>query len=195
MDSTVIKDLVLNVDKPVVLQNLQLPWKCFDVPFEEWLGHLDKAEGEITFECGSKRNGSHPQWERTRSEVRMTMAEFFANATTGQGHFRDNWASYSYRSVGELPEICRTGIDFSAFGFPEIRDDVSFWIGTEGAHTPCHYDTYGCNIVVQVRGRKRWLLFPPDAKLTPTRVPYEESSVYCEQNFYSPDAYPRVIGW
>lgn len=35
---------------------------------------------------------------------------------------------------------------------------------------------------------KLWLLLPPDAHLTPTRVPYEESSVYCTENFFSPDA-------
>lgn len=35
---------------------------------------------------------------------------------------------------------------------------------------------------------KSWLLFPPSERLTPTRVPYEESSVYCNENFYSPDS-------
>lgn len=36
--------------------------------------------------------------------------------------------------------------------------------------------------------RKSWLLFPPDnqSSLTPTRIPYEESSVYCEENWFSP---------
>lgn len=36
--------------------------------------------------------------------------------------------------------------------------------------------------------RKSWLMFPPNAPLTPTRVPYEESSVYCAEHFYSPAA-------
>lgn len=33
---------------------------------------------------------------------------------------------------------------------------------------------------------KSWLLMPPSAALTVTRVPYEESSVYCAENFFSP---------
>lgn len=36
--------------------------------------------------------------------------------------------------------------------------------------------------------RKRWILFPPETGgLKPTRVPYEESSVYSELNFYCPN--------
>lgn len=35
--------------------------------------------------------------------------------------------------------------------------------------------------------RKNWILFPPETGgLKPTRVPYEESSVYSELNFYCP---------
>lgn len=34
--------------------------------------------------------------------------------------------------------------------------------------------------------RKSWLLFPPETPLTTTRIPYEESSVYCLDNFFSP---------
>lgn len=35
--------------------------------------------------------------------------------------------------------------------------------------------------------RKRWILFPPETgNLKPTRVPYEESSVYSEHNFFCP---------
>uniref|UniRef100_A0A1B6DI87 JmjC domain-containing protein n=1 Tax=Clastoptera arizonana TaxID=38151 RepID=A0A1B6DI87_9HEMI len=46
-------------------------------------------------------------------------------------------------------------------------------------------DTYGCNIVAQVYGRKTWIMFPPKytSILKPTRVPYEESSIYSEINF------------
>jgi HSPB1-associated protein 1 len=50
-------------------------------------------------------------------------------------------------------------------------------------------DTYGCNLVAQVYGRKQWILFPSDktSSLLPTRIPYEESSIYSNLNFYSPD--------
>ena len=43
---------------------------------------------------------------------------------------------------------------WDAVGFPENGAASStLWIGSSGAHTPCHADTYGCNVVVQVYGR------------------------------------------
>lgn len=35
--------------------------------------------------------------------------------------------------------------------------------------------------------RKKWILFPPEEDLKPTRVPYEESSVYSQLNLFSPN--------
>lgn len=64
-----------------------------------------------------------------------------------------------------------------------------FWMGSLGSFTDCHYDTYGCNLVCQIRGNKQWILFPPDNTnyLYPTRIPYEESSVYSSVDFNNPD--------
>ncbi|XP_058811984.1 HSPB1-associated protein 1 [Topomyia yanbarensis] len=197
METSAIKDVILNTRKPVVLKNLDIPWNCFQQTLNDWLSCLDDSNASksgFRFDCGSLRNGFRPQWERSRGTVNMSMINFYRDASTKHGHFKDNWASYSYRCIQELPKECRAGIDYGMFGFSDIGEDVSFWIGSEGAHTPCHYDTYGCNIVVQTHGRKSWLLFPPEAKLQRTRVPYEESSVYCEENFYSPAAYSSLIG-
>ena len=67
--------------------------------------------------------------------------------------------------------------------------DSTLWAGTEGACTPCHQDTYGENLVCQVAGTKLWTLFSPShsASLRPSRVPYEESSVYSLVNWHSLD--------
>ncbi|GFO21821.1 hspb1-associated protein 1 [Plakobranchus ocellatus] len=81
-------------------------------------------------------------------------------------------------------------VEWSAFGLPEFDgSDSTIWIGSEGANTPCHQDTYGFNLVSQIYGRKLWILFPPedDQFLYPTRVPYEESSVFSAANVRSPD--------
>lgn len=45
-------------------------------------------------------------------------------------------------------------VKWSDFGF-EGRNgrESTLWIGTEGANTPCHLDSYGCNLVLQVQGR------------------------------------------
>ncbi|XP_055587491.1 HSPB1-associated protein 1 isoform X2 [Uranotaenia lowii] len=196
MDPSVLKDIILNVKQPLVLANLKIPWCCFrdEKSFEEWLQPMDcQKPAGFHFDSGSLRHGSLPQWERNRNKVMMSMTHFLRNASTRTGHFENNWASYSYRYIEELPAACRKNVDFSSFGFPEVSEDISFWLGSTGAHTPCHYDTYGCNIVVQVHGRKSWLLFPPEAPLTKMRVPYEESSVYCEENFYSPPGYSQFL--
>ncbi|CAF4409776.1 unnamed protein product, partial [Adineta steineri] len=75
------------------------------------------------------------------------------------------------------------------------------WIGSQGSHTPCHYDTYGINFVAQILGRKRWLLFPPDSAISQlqTRIPYEESSVYLDiepmilDKFHNIDVYDITL--
>ena len=85
---------------------------------------------------------------------------------------------------------------------------LTLWLSTKGAHTPLHYDVYGCNVVMQLKGSKKWQLWQPNRllssstssssspiaqgdpsetstarskifpKLPCLRVPYEESSVY-----------------
>lgn len=45
-------------------------------------------------------------------------------------------------------------IDWRSFGFAERNARHStLWIGSEGAYTPCHFDTYGYNLVAQIYGK------------------------------------------
>lgn len=46
-----------------------------------------------------------------------------------------------------------------------------------------------CCKVAQLHGKKRWLLYPPadTANLYPTRIPYEESSVFSRVDARAPD--------
>eukprot|EP00041_Stephanoeca_diplocostata_P013714 m.242272 g.242272 ORF g.242272 m.242272 type:complete len:594 (-) comp19440_c0_seq1:267-2048(-) len=85
-----------------------------------------------------------------------------------------------------------TSSQASAFRESDTSHDraTNFWFGTEDAVTQCHYDSYGCNFVTQIHGRKRWIMFPPSesSKLYPTRMPYEESSVFSDVNIERPDA-------
>ena len=52
----------------------------------------------------------------------------------------------------------------------------------------CFY-TCRYNLVAQLCGRKRWMLFSPDdsARLYPTRVPFEELSVFSQVNVQRPN--------
>ncbi|GAB1600352.1 hypothetical protein Ahia01_000313000 [Argonauta hians] len=109
------------------------------------------------------------------------------------------WAYIDYKYVKDIfheqPDVFKA-FDWSHFGVGN-RDGYhsTLWMGTRGAHTCCHYDTYGFNLVAQLHGRKRWVLFPPEDtnNLYPTRIPYEESSVFSEVNIKVPDVakYPK----
>lgn len=45
-------------------------------------------------------------------------------------------------------------VPWDLVGFPEQGfNETTLWIGSRGAHTPCHSDTYGYNLVAQVIGR------------------------------------------
>ena len=96
---------------------------------------------------------------------------------------------YMFQLFKEQPSLL-SALDWSPLGF-EGRGgrESTIWIGSELAHTPCHYDTYGYNIVAQLYGRKRWYLVAPSEtdKMYPTRLPYEESSVFSPVNILHPD--------
>lgn len=112
---------------------------------------------------------------------------------------RDFWVYADYKYMcnvcKDVPELL-DAVDWGVFGFKGRggRDSV-LWVGSEGACTPCHYDTYGYNLVAQLSGEKRWSLFSPkdSVNLYPTRIPFEELSVFSDVDVVDPDLlkFPR----
>ncbi|XP_066890549.1 HSPB1-associated protein 1 isoform X4 [Kogia breviceps] len=157
--------------------------------------------GAITNEDSESGEEEAPQFETTCSYVEATLEEFLTwncDRSSISGPFRDYdhskfWAYADYKyfvSLFEDKTDIFQDVIWSDFGFPGRNGQEStLWIGSMGAHTPCHLDTYGCNLVFQVQGRKRWHLFPPEDTpfLYPTRIPYEESSVFSKINVVNPD--------
>lgn len=101
-------------------------------------------------------------------------------------YFGDLFVSYDENEIKEL-----FGKYLQAFDPYNLElSDLTLWLGSFGCHTPLHYDTYSTNIVLQVHGEKRWLIYPPNrsqsrcddlsvtSSLPEIRIPYEESSVY-----------------
>ena len=87
-------------------------------------------------------------------------------------------------------------VDWSLFGYKEYNGEQStLWVGSDGAYTPCHQDTYGYNLVAQICGLKQWILFAPDSSdiLKATRIPFEESSVFSEVDIMDPDIIKRGL--
>lgn len=194
IDPDDMKIAVSTTNVPYLLRNFQLDWDIFRLTFDEWCQkmHEHVRSEAVQFTSGTMKHCDIPYWERLRTHEKLTFQEFAAKSKEDSS-FKDRWYSHSYRDIVGWPDSLKKSISFAKFGFDDAAD-ILFWLGSKGANTPCHYDTYGFNIVVQIYGRKLWLLFPPKAPLTPTRVPFEESSVYCTQNFYSPDKMEQFGG-
>ncbi|XP_036323528.1 HSPB1-associated protein 1 [Rhagoletis pomonella] len=183
-----LRTVILNARKPLVLRNFKMNWKCFDQTIEGWCSqHDDEVNSPIEFEIMAYSRGNPtPHWERNRKSIHMTLKEFLEKQKTTKSD--ECWIGLNYKRVKNLPTLLQDGIDFSKLGFSEATAECNYWLCSAQTNTPCHYDTYGCNIVVQVYGRKSWLLYPPKTPLTCTRIPYEESSIYCEENIFAPNA-------
>ncbi|XP_037645882.1 HSPB1-associated protein 1 homolog isoform X1 [Sebastes umbrosus] len=189
-----------HLQQPAVFRNMTGGW-----PVLRWTAeHLSDRLGDklIRFRLGRKEETNTPLFETQCSYVEARLDQFLSwtrdQTGTDVGPFCDYptseyWAYADYKYIAVLfqdqPSMFQD-VKWSQFGF-EGRDgrESTLWVGTEGANTPCHLDSYGCNLVLQVQGRKRWHLFPPEdtANLYPTRIPYEESSVFSQVDVLRPD--------
>ncbi|XP_069886174.1 HSPB1-associated protein 1 isoform X1 [Dipodomys merriami] len=193
------KEIIMSLQQPAVFFNMASDW-----PARHWTAnHISKLlpSKQIRFRMGLKSRDTVPQFETACSYVEATLEEFLtwnADQPRISGPFRDYdhskfWAYADYKYLISLFEDRADvfqDVIWSDFGFPGRNGQEStLWIGSLGAHTPCHLDSYGCNLVFQVQGRKRWHLFPPEDTpfLYPTRIPYEESSVFSKVNVVNPD--------
>ncbi|KAJ8977965.1 hypothetical protein NQ317_008157 [Molorchus minor] len=177
-----LKSLILNTNEPLIFKDV---WnsKMLEWNLDKWREVL--KDKELVFRSGVFEATNEPQWER-KTESKKGSFEYFMEQTSSNS----NWLYFDYKYLAEwftdLADL-RENISWALFGFPEkTADDSTIWIGSKGAHTPCHVDTYGFNLIHQVFGRKLWIIAPPDENLKPTRIPYEESSVYSRLNFFSP---------
>ncbi|KAM3717900.1 HSPB1-associated protein [Dirofilaria immitis] len=91
----------------------------------------------------------------------------------------NHWGYFDYNYVFDVMDPGSINdINWKHLGLDVDPVDSTIWIGTPGAHTPCHYDSYGYNVHAQLSGSKRWILFEPSENMKPVRIPYEESSIF-----------------
>jgi len=174
---------------PHVLKNGASKWPPFSWDLDHWCTLLKESVGDrIQVRVGSLNPlDNEIQWERkTRSEP-IDINKFFSNNLTKELEEKQEWAYFDYKYMAELfPKEILDKFDWSFTGLTGRNGhDTTLWIGTKGAHTPCHQDSYGYNLVVQLIGSKTWILVSPEEydNMAPTRVPYEESSVYSNIKF------------
>ncbi|KAJ6665450.1 hypothetical protein lerEdw1_003291 [Lerista edwardsae] len=195
------REIVMSLQNPAVFCNM-----AFDWPALHWnVAYLaEQLTGKkILFRMGIRHSlDTAPLFETECSYLEATLEEFLA-WSGGQppcscGPFSGYdlckyWAYADYKYIAKLFEDQPDNfqdIKWSDFGFSGRNGrESTLWIGSAGASTPCHLDSYGCNLVLQVQGRKRWHLYwPEDSKfLYPTRIPYEESSVFSRVNVVNPN--------
>lgn len=208
-----IRRAILNdVKEPLVFKGyLKGKWKCLEWEVKDWGRVL--GDDNLMFRVGARvKEGDQlksPQWETECMKVSMRYCDFLEwikgqrtclSQCGSQVNCSTHWAYFDYFYMKDLehPELLLGALDWGTFGFTERGlIDSTLWIGSTGANTPCHIDTYGCNLVAQVMGKKRWVLFPKSQSeyLSPTRVPYEESSIYSEVGFPRPDtsSHPKLV--
>lgn len=201
-----VRFILESLQQPAVFLNMVSDW-----PALRWtIEHLSQVlhGKELTFRMGKRKTNKAPQFETHCDYIQATLQEFLVwlhgETSSSPGPFgpfprSQYWAYADYKYIAvtfeDNAELFQDVI-WSDFGFPG-RDgrESTLWIGSEAANTPCHLDSYGCNLVFQVQGRKRWHLFPPEdtSFLYPTRIPYEESSVFSSVNIVNPDLerFPR----
>ncbi|CAB1347065.1 unnamed protein product [Coregonus sp. 'balchen'] len=183
-----IQRILGSLQRPAVFLNITCDW-----PVLLWtVDHLSRCLGgkAVRFRMGRRQHEKKtPLFETQCSYVEARLEEF-QSWTEGQTGAEDvgcfsnyplslYWAYADYKYIAlllqEKPSMFEDVV-WSQFGFPGRNGrDSTLWIGTEGANTPCHLDSYG----------KRWHLFPPadTGCLYPSRIPYEESSVFSQVLF------------
>ncbi|XP_072746912.1 HSPB1-associated protein 1 [Anoplolepis gracilipes] len=195
----ILKCSLPKLQKPVLFRNMLrnsdglYDWKLLKWSFSDLVEKF--GDKQLSFRVGdyNKYKSALQHCQRINSPTKyckLTLQEFSiaTGDMTKEGY--DKWLYCDYKHMKEFndkPEIIESfnwlkfGID-KEFGTNGLHSTI--WIGSKGAHTDCHWDTYGYNLVAQIHGRKLWLLYPPSDSLIPVRLPYEESTVYSKFNIY-----------
>jgi len=181
----------LALEEPIVFKNVLkkevCKWELLDWSLETLAEKL--GDQKLPFRIGQNSKTDHPQWEVDTPVEHKSLKEFLKQVQENQNSSKWFYFDYKYMRewFKEKPDILKS-LNWKNFGFDLDGSDSTMWIGSKGAHTNCHQDTYGCNLVAQIHGRKLWLLFSPKCTnlMQPTRVPYEESTIFSKYNFFTP---------
>ncbi|RZF47562.1 hypothetical protein LSTR_LSTR009098 [Laodelphax striatellus] len=181
---TILRKSILCLEKPVVMKNAIESWPISKWNMQDWKSALGGVK--LPFRTGTRDCTEVPQWEGSSKIMQYSVEEFLS--ITEKKELQD-WMYFDYKYMNEWfknhPSILES-VSWASVGFPELKgEDSTMWLGSKGAHTPCHMDSYGLNLVAQLHGKKAWILFSPDDvdSLQPTRIPYEESSIFSKINF------------
>eukprot|EP00400_MALV-I_sp_L67-5_P000067 gene67-551_t len=179
-------------DVPVVWREglTELDW---DV--SKWnLKFINRTFGDLKIRYRSHTDDGSIPWEHQCDHREMSMGEFCQklDCASSNLHKQETWSYLDYQHFETLFEDKHKELVEEATDFPSIlpkrlraatEDRPVLWLGTKGASTALHYDSYGRNVVAQVWGTKCWHLYRPEFDINPSRIPYDDSSVWGQRNF------------
>ncbi|XP_065306764.1 HSPB1-associated protein 1 isoform X3 [Dermacentor albipictus] len=193
--ATTQETCLTNCKQPVVFRRALSSWECSSWTLTDWATKTQNVS--LKFRVGIKSATGAPQWETEGTRASATIGQFSQwisgladkrnelATVDGSSHFAYSSYNYMHNVFRDFPSVLES-VDWTSFGFPGRNGaDSTLWLGSEGSDTPCHQDTYGYNLVAQLIGKKSWTMFPPKdgSCLYPTRIPFEESSIFSMVNF------------
>ncbi|XP_054162464.1 HSPB1-associated protein 1-like [Oppia nitens] len=194
------------IDTPLIIRTDALQsWPCFKWTINDW----SEKCGETKLSFRVHKRISNTFWETEaidRLETQLSdyveWTQLETNECNDRNPFKkysksEHWIYSSYNYMNKLFEDNQQiihSVNWSQLGLQDDKlestaKNSTFWLGSVDAFTPCHQDSYGYNFVAQLSGKKQWILFPPSDEtfLYPTRIPYEESSIFSSVDFHKPD--------
>ena len=133
----------------------------------------------VTVKSGRPYSGNRVPTESECDFNQQDLGEFFRLLKTYKDNSTFHYAGYTHFAILNDTAPKFHSFDWSWAGLNDVGSYKStLWAGSAGSFTPCHKDSYGCNLHAQLLGCKEWLLWPPEHDLCPTRLPYEESSTF-----------------
>lgn len=173
IDAVLIRNAV-----PILFKRKQISerWPCTSWSTQKWSSVLCDVQLPFRVHARLDDDGSRrPQWENCPTATfKATFEQFLAwqresrvsdRSNPFAEHARaDHWAYSSYNYLSQLLDERQaellTAINWTALGFQGAHADgreSTLWIGSTGAATPCHQDTYDYNLVAQLMGRSAFL--------------------------------------
>ncbi|XP_012272339.1 HSPB1-associated protein 1 isoform X2 [Orussus abietinus] len=156
----ILGQAILEIEEPIIFRRILQNENISDIwKFQHWnFDELAEIFGDtpLPFRIGFNTWTETPQWETQCSTETMTLHQFLEIIRSNPDPSK--WYYFDYKHMKEWlknkPEVL-TSINWSPFGFNKHGDESTLWIGSKGAHTNCHQDSYGCNLVAQTHGRKQ----------------------------------------
>jgi len=156
-------------NRPVVITGATQNWKAIKSWSPEYF-RSQYAEAKVAFTSWptTEPTNDPTDYYRKRKRQTTTLGEFIDAMISGRQGSRDYVSQFPI--FNELPQLQQDIESLEPYmniprAYPEtlktrLRKPATLWLGPAGIVTPVHFDS-AHNLLVQIHGRKKLLLFPP----------------------------------